>query len=106
MADAAAFAFLCNELESASNLSRLEARGTMRLALKDAGLEAHSVTRDQMCVVVEKLLGSELQCRGIENIDYLCHSLLAGLAALSDDLADGGRYQSAEDVFKRLRGGR
>ena len=51
MADTAAFGWLCNELERVTTLNRLEARGTVRIALKQAGLESRSVTPDQMRVV-------------------------------------------------------
>ena len=48
MPDSAAFEWTCNELEERCSLDRLEARGTVRLALKQAGLEARSVTPEQM----------------------------------------------------------
>ena len=44
---------LCEQLESSSTLDRLEARGTVRLALKQAGLEAGQVTASQLVVLSE-----------------------------------------------------
>ena len=55
MAAADSFEVASDEIERATNLSRLEARGTLRLALKEAGLDAASVTPPQMRVVVEKV---------------------------------------------------
>jgi len=52
MADSAAFTHICDALESETSFSRIEARGTIRLALKSAGLAANSVTPEQIKVVV------------------------------------------------------
>ena len=40
MPDSAAFEFACGQLETGTSLDRLAARGTVRIALKQAGLEA------------------------------------------------------------------
>ena len=47
MADSPAFDCVCEKLEEAPPRDRLQARGTVRLALKQAGLDARSVTPDQ-----------------------------------------------------------
>ena len=39
MADLTAFEQACESLEQLTELSRLEARGTLRIALKEAGLD-------------------------------------------------------------------
>lgn len=100
MADSNAFTTLCEELESSSTLDRLEARGTVRLALKQAGLEAGAVTPSQLSVVVEKILPKELTARGIERSDSICSALASTLKAMPDE--DAG--ESPEAVFKRLGG--
>lgn len=100
MADSKAFTTLCDELESGSNLDRLEARGTVRLALKQAGLEAGQVSASQLVVVVEKILPGELRTRGIDEADSICSQLATVLKAMPDE--DTG--ESPEAVFKRLGG--
>jgi len=100
MADSHAFEWTCAELERASSLDKLEARGTVRLALKQAGLEARSATASQMVVVVEKVLPGELQTRGIDGADGVCAGLAAGLKDLGDD--DAPDADSPEEIFKRL----
>ncbi|MGH0036749.1 MAG: hypothetical protein ACQGVK_17125 [Myxococcota bacterium] len=100
MADSAAFDFVCAELEQGTSLDRLEARGTVRLALKEAGLEARSVTPDQISVVVEKLLPGELESRGIENAAGLCASIRSGLSSVSV----GAQVETPDAVFQRLGG--
>jgi hypothetical protein len=100
MADSQAFSTLCEELESSSTLDRLEARGTVRLALKQAGLEAGTVTASQLVVVVEKIMPDELRTRGIDEADSVCAQLVTSLKAMPDE--EGS--ESPEAVFKRLGG--
>lgn len=100
MADSTAFTTLCEELESSSTLDRLEARGTVRLALKQAGLEAGAVTASQLAVVVEKILPGELRTRGVDGADSICSQLASTLKSMPDQAAG----ESPEAVFKRLGG--
>jgi len=100
VADSAAFDRACTELERLSNLDRLEARGTVRLALKQSGLEARTVTPDQMKVVLDKVLPGELASRGIDDAS-ICQTIAGGLAGL-----DAGPIGDSPDaVFERLGGG-
>ncbi len=99
MADATAFQRVCGELEGGTGLSTLEARGTVRLALKQAGFDAKSVNPQQMSVVVRKLLPGELSLRGIEGSEGLCERIAAVLAACRDESTG---VESPEDVFRRL----
>lgn len=101
MADSEAFDFVCDQLEQGSSLDRLAARGTVRLALKQAGLEARSVSPGEMGVVVEKLLPKELATRGIEGGEALCARLKQGLGGLTP----GRATESPDAVFRRLGGG-
>ena len=100
MADARAFDLVCTRLEADTFLDRLEARGTVRLALKQAGLEARSITPDQMAVVVARILPEELSTRGIENSAGLCASIGAAL----QNLEAGDVGETPDAVFQRLGG--
>jgi hypothetical protein len=100
MPAATAFEFVCEALERESSLDRLEARGTVRIALKEAGLEARSVTPDQMRVVLERILPAELTTRGIDGADAVCASFAPGLATLD---AEAGA-DAPDTVFGRLGG--
>jgi hypothetical protein len=102
MSDSPAFEHLCGELEASSNLDRLEARGTVRIALKAAGLEPRAVTPEQLDVVLEKLLAEELASRGVPDPVSLCDRLRAGLKGVR---FAGARTDSPEAVFARLGGG-
>ncbi len=101
MAESKAFDFVCTQLESRTSLDRLAARGTVRIALKQAGLEARAVTPDQMKVVVERILPGELGSRGVEAVEDLCTSIVGGLSGLGP--ADAAETPDA--VFQRLGGG-
>jgi hypothetical protein len=99
---ASPFDFVCEKLESVSALSSLEARGTVRLALKQAGFDPRTVSPDEMVVVVRKVLPEELKVRAIDDADGLCEMLATelksqGFQASSDENAP-------EAVFRRLGG--
>jgi hypothetical protein len=100
MADSAAFTHVCDALESATTFSRIEARGTIRLALKSAGLAASSVTPGQIQVVIERVLPAELESRGIPDPESICRSITRGLGAIAHE-ASG---DTPESVFSRLGG--
>jgi hypothetical protein len=104
MADAAAFDWICNRLEQNTSLDRLESRGTIRLALKSAGLEARSVTPDQLGVVIEKRLVEELRARGVDDCEDVCARLAAGLESEAASLTTGGAAETPDAVFSRLGG--
>jgi len=98
VADSPCFDRACEVLERETSLDRLEARGTVRLALKAAGLDSRRTTPDQMAVVVDKLLPAELKARGVEDAESACAALRRSLATMQrTDTAD-----TPEAVFARL----
>ena len=102
MSVADCFEIASDRLERETTLSRLEARGTLRLALKEAGLDPASVAPSQLRVVVDKVLPGALAARGVERRDEVCRILADCLAALGDAPA----ADRPEAVFARLAGGR
>jgi hypothetical protein len=101
MADSAAFSQACLALENDTSFSRIEARGTMRLALKGAGLDPKNVTLEQMRVVLERVLPAELENRGVPESEDICQSISRGL----EQVAHGRTDETPEEVFSRLGGG-
>lgn len=101
MAESAAFETACTCLEQSSSLDRLAARGTIRLAAKQAGFEPKTVTPQQLGVVVKRLLPAELASRGVADPDGLC----ATIARALESLASGPAAETPEAVFQRLGGG-
>lgn len=97
------FELVADELERRTDLGRLEARGTVRLALKDAGLDAGSVTRSQMAVALEKVLPGQLGARGIAEPQAVCRLLAETLARqLGLDAGEAADPDSPEAIFDRL----
>jgi hypothetical protein len=101
MADSKAFDKACAILEEETELSRLEARGTIRIALKQSGLNPASVVASELVVVVREILPKELVSRGIEDVEEVCAKLKFGLSRLGDS----PRGETPESVFCRLGGG-
>ncbi len=95
------FEFVADALQDRCDLESLEARGTVRLALKAGGLSARDVTREQMIVVIDQVLPRELRVRGVANPEAVCGQLSQAVKGftLKDDGSDGS---SPEDVFRRL----
>jgi hypothetical protein len=79
----AAFELASDALERETYFDRLAARGTIRLALRQAGLDARSVTGQEMAGVVQNLLPTELECRGVQDAAAICARLKVSLAQLA-----------------------
>ena len=95
------FEFVSSELEKRSGLENLEARGTLRLALKSSGLTAREVTREQMAIVLDQVMPRELRVRGIENPEAVCEALNQAVKGIKAEKGDSAGT-SPEDVFRRL----
>jgi hypothetical protein len=103
MADSPAFCWVCGEIERATRLNRLEARGTVRLTMREAGFEPGSVNRVQMKTILEKMMPANLESRGIEGASSLCSEMAGALG--SAELGDGASTaESPEEIFQRLGG--
>lgn len=97
------FERVADELLRRSRLSRLETRGTLRLALKIAGLLPKTVTSRSMMVVLERILPEMLARRGVRDAEELCDALVVfeRIHGANDPPED-----SPETVFARLAGAR
>jgi hypothetical protein len=99
------FDAVARELEARTHLDALAARGTLRLALKEAGLEPRTVTGKQMVVAIVRLLPRELQSRGVEEPEAVCQALVGALRnAVAPQAA--AEPEGPEAVFRRMREGR
>lgn len=97
--DSSAFAWICRQIEADTRLDRLESRGTVRIALKSAGLEAASVLPAQMSVVIERLLPRELGARGVDGVEALCARWTREVEHIE---AAADPVDSPDEVFRRL----
>jgi hypothetical protein len=98
MADSSAFVWMCEELETKSGLSRLEARGTVRLALKEAGLRGEDLTPSQAATVAQHVLPAELSARRVADVEALCQHLAQGVQALADERSGA----SPDEIFSQM----
>ena len=89
------------ELEKRSGFETLEARGTVRLALKSSGLTPSEVTREQMVVVIEQVLPRELRARGVADPEAVCRDLAQAVKGFASEEPESPG-SSPEDVFRRL----
>jgi hypothetical protein len=95
------FEFVSGKLEEATSLDKLEARGTVRLGLKAAGLDPRGTTMQQMEVMLQKVLPGELSTRGVTQPQVVCEGLVSALATFRPSDAEA-ESESPEDVFSRL----
>ena len=89
-------------LERRSSLGRLEARGTLRIALKRAGVNLETLSLRELGVILGKVLPDELKSVGVKNGDEICSALMQDLNR--DEAAASGEAPnpSIQDVFDRL----
>jgi hypothetical protein len=99
----ALFDLTAERLEHHTSLGRLEARGTLRLALKEAGLDPKRLTTGELSVVFDKLMVTELERRGVRDPALACRHTLDDVSSLpkADDARATGR---PDEVFRRLAG--
>jgi len=98
MADPTPFDHACDRLEQLTGFSRLEARGTVRIALKEAGLDPASVKATELGVVARMVLPNELATRGVADAESICEQLRSTLSEVQDS---AGR-ETPESIFARL----
>jgi hypothetical protein len=96
------FELVSADLEARTGMSRLEARGTLRIALKTAGLDATELNATQMGVVLERVMPGELRARGVDDADAHCNALAAAVKGLGE--SHEATRESPEEIFRRLGG--
>ena len=99
--DATLFDLAAERLENHTGIDRLEARGTLRIALKAAGLEPKNLTGAQLQVVFEKVMPGELESRGVSDVRDVCAAVLADLAR-AGGAAEDASATSPDEIFRRL----
>jgi hypothetical protein len=95
------FDLAAERLEHHTALDRLEARGTLRLALKAAGLEPKGVTSEQLRVLFERVLPGELETRGVSDAASVCRAVMDDVAS-SPVAREEPASESVDEVFSRL----
>ena len=88
-------------LEALTDLDRLEARGTLRIALREAGLALVQLTLPQLEIVFEKVMPQQLERRAVADSQAICGAVIKTLRA-SGISANGPTSTGSDDVFSRL----
>ena len=97
------FDLAARQLERHSSLDAIEARGTLRIALKAGGVDARTVEEPELRAVLEKLMPRELEVRGIADPEAVCRAVLLDIEREYAPRA-AARAENADDVFRRLGG--
>ncbi len=97
------FDIAAERLEASTDLDRLAVRGTLRLALKKAGLEPQNLNLGQLHAVLEKLMPRELEARGVANPAAICSAVMNDVMSAART-ADLELSTSPDEIFKRLGG--
>ena len=95
------FDFAAEQLEHHTPLDRLEARGTLRIALKESGLDPKRITPGQLCVILAKVLPRELETRGVKDPAAACDAVTHDLTQ-SCALTDTSPASDPHEAFRRL----
>ena len=95
------FDIAAEQLEQHAGFDRLAARGTLRLALKESGLDAKCLTLQQLGVVFEKVMPKELKLRGVSDATAACSAAVDHLAN-SPVTTDAEPASDPEAIFHRL----
>jgi hypothetical protein len=99
MADSAVFDFVAEELERTTNLDRMEARGTLRVLLRQAVFDAKTLNVRQMQMVIDRLLAAHLCRCGVENPESVCEGLTRNLQAKG---FGPSLSESPDEIFGRM----
>jgi len=95
------FDVAAERLEAHSDLDKLEARGTLRIALRTAGLDANALSIAQLEVVMDKIMPGELERRGVWKPESVCSAVMADVKQRAGDAKDAPET-GPESVFRRL----
>ncbi len=95
------FDIAAESLEGATDMDRLAARGTLRIAVKEAGLDPHKLTVPQLRAVFEKLMPKELESRGITDAAATCKTVMHDIARAASETEQAASI-SPDEIFKRL----
>jgi hypothetical protein len=93
------FEWVGEELAKRTGVAALQARGTLRLALQTAGLEPRTLDKEQMLVVLERVLGPQLELRRVANAATICREIALALQLMTFSKTGP---ESAERAFARL----
>jgi hypothetical protein len=99
MTESPAFEWVCKRIEQATGWTRLVARGTVRLALKDMGLDPRTVGKKEMSAVLKMTLPRLMAGHRVAGAEAHCLRIELELTMA---VLDAPAVDSPEEIFKRL----
>ena len=99
MTTSSTFDWVCKRIEQATGWDRLVARGTVRLVLRDMGLDPRTVGKREMSAVLRTMLPRALEAHRIANAEAHCLRIEHELTMA---VIDQPKVESPEEIFKRL----
>jgi len=96
--DSDTFTIVADRLCELSELDRLEARGTLRIALKKAGVDAKSLGREDLEATFAKIMPGELESRGCADAGAICDAIMKSL----DGDTPESSTRSRDEIMRRL----
>jgi hypothetical protein len=97
------FNLAAKHLEQRTDLDLLEARGTLRLALDNSGVDPKTLTLRQLQVVFQKVVPKELELRGVRNVAAVCTTVMTRVLRTADSIESTPAH-SIDETFGRLGG--
>jgi hypothetical protein len=94
------FDWMASALEARTTLSRIEARGTVRHILRDAGLTPEHVTRGQLLIVLAALAPRHLRAAAIPDPEGVCERIRVDLRSAVID--ESSTAEAPDEIFDRL----
>lgn len=88
-------------LERRTGLGSLEARGTLRIALKAGGVAARGLSEPQLRAVLERLMPHELEVRGVRDAEAVCAAVIEDARDAWADAASR-RASDPDEIFRRM----
>jgi hypothetical protein len=92
------FTIVADRLSRLSDLNELEARGTIRIAFKQAGLDVKRFGLRDLEAVFTKLMPGELTARGCADAAAICEGIVTSLKGEVPESAAA----SSDEIMRRL----
>jgi len=105
MSDTSLFDGAAERLHGSTDLSQLAARGVLRLALKEAGLEPKDLDGSKFAAIARHLLPAVLKKNGVKDVDAVINAMTEHVSKLEQSPRGTEKQTSVESVFARLGGG-
>lgn len=96
------FTWASKALERATTMTPPQCRGTVRLALKQVGLEPKTLTVAGLVIVFEQIMPRELEVRGVKTYKAVCLQLLSELAEAELDDNEPTGPSKTDSILRRM----